>query len=141
MNRRYIDHQRPCAYHRVYDIYDDGSEDRKRHHHARPLTLSSYRTLWLPGVSVPSHLTGSMAGDFGFDPLGLGQDAERVKWYAEAERTNGRWAMMAVAGILGQELLGVDTVRISKSTTRLDLLLTMSLFDALMLSLSGHELL
>lgn len=27
--------------------------------------------------------------------------------YAEAEKTNGRWAMMAVAGILGQELLGV----------------------------------
>ena len=27
--------------------------------------------------------------------------------YAEAEKTNGRWAMMAVAGILGQEILGV----------------------------------
>lgn len=27
--------------------------------------------------------------------------------YAEAEKTNGRWAMMAVAGIMGQELLGV----------------------------------
>lgn len=27
--------------------------------------------------------------------------------YQEAEKTNGRWAMMAVAGILGQELLGV----------------------------------
>jgi light-harvesting complex I chlorophyll a/b binding protein 5 len=27
--------------------------------------------------------------------------------YAEAEKTNGRWAMMAVTGILGQELLGV----------------------------------
>jgi hypothetical protein len=28
--------------------------------------------------------------------------------YAEAEKTNGRWAMMAVAGIIGQELLGVQ---------------------------------
>lgn len=28
--------------------------------------------------------------------------------YTEAEKTNGRWAMMAVAGILGQELLGVQ---------------------------------
>lgn len=27
--------------------------------------------------------------------------------YQEAEKMNGRWAMMAVAGILGQELLGV----------------------------------
>jgi hypothetical protein len=26
--------------------------------------------------------------------------------YAEAEKTNGRWAMMATAGICGQELLG-----------------------------------
>ncbi len=28
--------------------------------------------------------------------------------YAEAEKTNGRWAMMAVLGILGTELLGVQ---------------------------------
>lgn len=28
--------------------------------------------------------------------------------YTEAEKTNGRWAMAAVAGILGQELLGVQ---------------------------------
>lgn len=50
-----------------------------------------------------------MPGDFGFDPLGLGtQGEDRLKWYAEAEKTNGRWAMMAVAGIMGQELLGVS---------------------------------
>ena len=29
--------------------------------------------------------------------------------YVEAEKTNGRWAMAAVAGILGQELAGVST--------------------------------
>ena len=28
--------------------------------------------------------------------------------FAEAEKTNGRWAMMAVVGILGTELLGVQ---------------------------------
>ncbi|GFH12729.1 chlorophyll a-b binding protein, chloroplastic [Haematococcus lacustris] len=65
------------------------------------------RTLWLPNIEAPAHLNGSLPGDSGFDPLGLGQDAERLKWYAEAEKTNGRWAMMAVAGIMGQELLGV----------------------------------
>lgn len=27
---------------------------------------------------------------------------------AEGEKTNGRWAMVAVAGIMGQELLGVQ---------------------------------
>jgi light-harvesting complex I chlorophyll a/b binding protein 5 len=51
-----------------------------------------------------------LPGDRGFDPLGLGSDADRLKWYAEAEKTNGRWAMAAVAGILGQELLGVTPV-------------------------------
>ena len=32
------------------------------------------------------------------DPLGLGVDSDRLKWYAEAEKTNGRWAMAAVRG-------------------------------------------
>lgn len=67
------------------------------------------RAVWLPGMEAPAHLNGSMPGDFGFDPLGLGKQGEdRLKWYQEAEKTNGRWAMMAVAGILGQELLGVE---------------------------------
>jgi hypothetical protein len=30
------------------------------------------------------------------------------RWYVEAEKQNGRWAMLGVAGILGQELLGVQ---------------------------------
>ena len=64
------------------------------------------RTLWLPGTKAPAHLDGKMAGDFGFDPLGLGSDPERLKWYAEAERMNGRWAMAACAGILFTDLLG-----------------------------------
>ena len=35
------------------------------------------------------------------------QCAHCVRRYAEAEKTNGRWAMAGVAGVLGQELLGV----------------------------------
>eukprot|EP01023_Acetabularia_acetabulum_P038271 TRINITY_DN365_c0_g1_i8.p1 TRINITY_DN365_c0_g1~~TRINITY_DN365_c0_g1_i8.p1 ORF type:complete len:222 (-),score=65.25 TRINITY_DN365_c0_g1_i8:278-943(-) len=65
------------------------------------------RQMWLVGAAAPAHLDGSLAGDFGFDPLGLGSEPDRLAWYVEAEKTNGRWAMMAVAGILGQELLGV----------------------------------
>eukprot|EP01024_Parvocaulis_polyphysoides_P074147 TRINITY_DN9566_c0_g1_i10.p2 TRINITY_DN9566_c0_g1~~TRINITY_DN9566_c0_g1_i10.p2 ORF type:complete len:164 (+),score=36.91 TRINITY_DN9566_c0_g1_i10:183-674(+) len=65
------------------------------------------RQMWLVGATPPVHLDGSLAGDFGFDPLGLGTEPDRFKWYVEAEKTNGRWAMMAVAGIMGQELLGV----------------------------------
>lgn len=42
---------------------------------------ASDRTLWYPGMTAPSHLDGSMAGDFGFDPLGFGtQGSDRLKW-------------------------------------------------------------
>jgi len=74
---------------------------------ARVVCAAAGRTTWLPNITPPKYLDGSLAGDFGFDPLGLGADPQRLKWYTEAEKTNGRWAMMAVAGILGQELLGV----------------------------------
>jgi len=32
--------------------------------------------------------------------------APALQWYTEAEKTNGRWAMAAVAGILFTEILG-----------------------------------
>lgn len=65
--------------------------------------------MWFPGMPEPSHLKGQMPGDFGFDPLGLGKNGEeRLKWFQAAEIYNGQWAMAGVAGILGQELLGVS---------------------------------
>ena len=56
------------------------------------------REMWLKGSSAPAHLDGSLPGDFGFDPLGLGTDPERLKWFADAEINNGRWAMLGVTG-------------------------------------------
>lgn len=47
--------------------------------------------MWLVGTTAPKHLDGSMPGDFGFDVLGLGTDPEKLKYYREAELTNGRW--------------------------------------------------
>lgn len=41
-----------------------------------------------------------MAGDFGFDPLGLGEDPESLRWYVQAELVHARFAMLGVAGIL-----------------------------------------
>ena len=38
------------------------------------------RPLWRPGSTPPAHLDGSMPGDFGFDPLGLGVSKERLGW-------------------------------------------------------------
>lgn len=59
---------------------------------------------WLPGSPSPAYLDGSLPGDFGFDPLKLGEDPEALKWYQQAELQNGRWAMLGVAGILGPEI-------------------------------------
>ncbi|CAI9766566.1 unnamed protein product [Fraxinus pennsylvanica] len=63
------------------------------------------RPLWFPGSSPPDWLDGSLPGDFGFDPLGLGSDPELLKWFAQAELMHGRWAMLSVAGILIPEWL------------------------------------
>jgi hypothetical protein len=52
---------------------------------------ASDRSLWYPGMTAPSHLDGSMAGDFGFDPLGLGtQGSDRLKWCVVTQLTCGR---------------------------------------------------
>ncbi|KAF3659700.1 Chlorophyll a-b binding protein CP24 10B, chloroplastic [Capsicum annuum] len=69
---------------------------------------------WLPGVRAggnlvdPEWLDGSLPGDYGFDPLGLGKDPAFLKWYREAELIHGRWAMTAVVGIfVGQAWSGI----------------------------------
>ncbi|KAF2615985.1 hypothetical protein F2Q70_00012454 [Brassica cretica] len=45
-----------------------------------------------------------LAGDNGFDPLGLAEDPENLKWFIQAELVNGRWAMLGVAGMLLPEV-------------------------------------
>ena len=37
------------------------------------------------GSTPPAHLNGSLPGDFGWDPLGLGADPDRLKWFAEVQ--------------------------------------------------------
>lgn len=66
------------------------------------------RELWLKGSSAPAHLDGSLPGDFGFDPLGLGTDPQRLAWFAEAEVVHGRWAMLGVTGAAATEALGLN---------------------------------
>lgn len=63
------------------------------------------RPLWAPSATVPEYLDGSLAGDYGWDPLGLGAKKDTLNYYRQAELQNGRWAMLGVAGILGQEIL------------------------------------
>jgi len=61
---------------------------------------------WLPGSEAPAYLDGSLPGDFGFDPLGLGSSPAMLAKFREAEVIHCRWCMLAVGGMLGQELLG-----------------------------------
>jgi len=46
-----------------------------------------------------------LAGDFGFDPLGLGKDPKALNWYVQSEIFHCRTAMAGVAGILIPGLL------------------------------------
>ncbi|MCO5596398.1 hypothetical protein L7F22_050459 [Adiantum nelumboides] len=71
----------------------------------RSLKVEAKKGEWLPGLTSPSYLDGSLPGDNGFDPLGLGEDPGNLKWYVQAELQNGRWAMLGVAGILIPTLL------------------------------------
>jgi len=79
---------------------------------AKPARAASFvvkaeRELWYPGATAPEYLDGSMAGDFGFDPLRLGSNPETLPYLQEAELMNARWAMMAVTGIAYTDLVGL----------------------------------
>jgi light-harvesting complex I chlorophyll a/b binding protein 2/light-harvesting complex I chlorophyll a/b binding protein 4 len=65
----------------------------------------SARPSWFPGSKFPAHLDGSMPGDHGFDPLGLGKDAGKLRWYQQAELVHCRFAMLGAAGVLVPDLL------------------------------------
>ncbi|KAF8657815.1 hypothetical protein HU200_059977 [Digitaria exilis] len=67
--------------------------------------LGPDRPIWFPGATPPPWLDGSLPGDFGFDPLGLGSEPEQLRWFAQAELIHGRWAMLAAVGILIPDLL------------------------------------
>uniref|UniRef100_A0A0F7GYJ2 Chlorophyll a-b binding protein, chloroplastic n=1 Tax=Francoa sonchifolia TaxID=23250 RepID=A0A0F7GYJ2_9ROSI len=76
----------------------------------RTTVRAQERPTWLPGLDPPPYLDGTLAGDFGFDPLGLGENPESLKWYVQAELVHARFAMAAVAGILLTDLLRVTGI-------------------------------
>lgn len=73
------------------------------------LSLNAERSAALPFLNRPPLLDGSMAGDVGFDPLGLSNIDDvgcDLYWLREAEVKHARVAMLAVVGILQVEIFG-----------------------------------
>ena len=69
------------------------------------LAATSDRDMWLGAITrPPAHLDGTLPGDYGFDPLGLGSDPARLACNQEAELMHGRWAMAAVVGVVAADL-------------------------------------
>merc|ERR1719446_929446 len=52
----------------------------------------------MPFMARPAALTGELAGDVGFDPLGFAKTKEDLMNYREAEVKHARLAMLAAAG-------------------------------------------
>eukprot|EP01025_Chloroclados_australasicus_P052428 TRINITY_DN6111_c0_g1_i1.p2 TRINITY_DN6111_c0_g1~~TRINITY_DN6111_c0_g1_i1.p2 ORF type:complete len:343 (+),score=60.02 TRINITY_DN6111_c0_g1_i1:762-1790(+) len=78
------------------------------------------RVLFLPtGLldrsDVPDYLNGELAGDYGYDPLGLGANGN-VEKYRAAELIHARWAMLAAAGIIIPEGLEANGAPIHGGT-------------------------
>ncbi|WZN65446.1 chlorophyll a-b binding protein [Chloropicon roscoffensis] len=67
--------------------------------------------IWFGSEQSLSYLDGSLAGDYGFDPLGV-YDPEgeggvvNQAWLRHAEIMHGRWAMLGAAGCIAPEFLG-----------------------------------
>eukprot|EP01026_Neomeris_dumetosa_P060758 TRINITY_DN572_c0_g2_i3.p1 TRINITY_DN572_c0_g2~~TRINITY_DN572_c0_g2_i3.p1 ORF type:complete len:313 (-),score=67.22 TRINITY_DN572_c0_g2_i3:246-1184(-) len=79
------------------------------------------RVLFLPTglldrADVPAYLTGDLAGDYGYDPLGLGKDPETVQKYRAYELIHARWAMLAAAGMIIPEGLAANGADIKGAT-------------------------
>jgi len=73
------------------------------------VALNAEKSAALPFLNRPSLLDGSMAGDVGFDPLGLSNIDDvgiDLYWLREAEIKHCRVAMLAVAGFVQVELFG-----------------------------------
>lgn len=71
--------------------------------------MAETKSTALPFLNRPPLLDGSMAGDVGFDPLGLSNIDDvgiDLYWLREAEIKHARVAMLATAGFLQVELFG-----------------------------------
>lgn len=62
--------------------------------------LARVLTLLPASLPPPAPAAGTLAGDYGYDPLGLAKDSESLAKYQTNEVLHGRWAMLAAAGAI-----------------------------------------
>jgi len=65
--------------------------------------ISEDKSTALPFTDRPINLTGELYADAGFDPFGFTTNGDLIK-YREAELKHGRLSMLAVVGVLVQEV-------------------------------------
>jgi len=77
---------------------------------AKPQGLALHaKSKAMPFLDLPTTLDGTLAGDVGFDPLGLSEIDDLgidLYWLREAEIKHGRVAMLAATGVLWVETFG-----------------------------------
>ena len=67
------------------------------------IALNAEMSKSIPFLVKPEKLDGSMAGDMGFDPMGLSDIQTDLKYARWAELKHGRIAMLAIVGMIVQE--------------------------------------
>ena len=86
----------------------DRRHERKRLDPTQTVAANA-NSLSMPFLEQPKNLDGSMAGDVGFDPLGLSEIDDLgidLYWLREAELKHGRVAMLAATGVIWVEGFG-----------------------------------
>merc|ERR1719424_1977111 len=74
----------------------------------------------MPFMARPAALTGEMAGDVGFDPLGFAKDTSTLLSMREAEIKHARLAMLAAAGWPISELMDKGLAKVFGLSPLLD---------------------
>eukprot|EP00958_Prasinococcus_capsulatus_P019118 scaffold2318_cov396-Prasinococcus_capsulatus_cf.AAC.12 len=102
---------RTCVYSRRARTCCESWELAAGHSDKRNVRDAVARLLLLACLGI-----GTCRGARRFDPLYLGADPAKLKWYREAELQHARWAMLATAGILAENVLRPDVFFYSAAT-------------------------
>ncbi|WP_353802495.1 chlorophyll a/b-binding protein, partial [Acinetobacter baumannii] len=83
-----------------------GFGTKKRPQSKKTKAPTSDRPLWFPGAKAPEWLDGSLVGDYGFDPLGLGKPAEYLQY--ELDSLDQNLAKNSAGEVIGTRTENAD---------------------------------